>query len=64
MATEGQKEGVMKETRCPMTWHKEPCELITKAPYLKGVKRNALIEVDGVRVVVPARALRRNDVGC
>uniref|UniRef100_A0A6M3LSA0 Uncharacterized protein n=1 Tax=viral metagenome TaxID=1070528 RepID=A0A6M3LSA0_9ZZZZ len=43
-------------------WHGKPCILITKAPYYRGVKRNTLIEVEGVRVVVPARALRRNDV--
>ncbi|MCX6000737.1 MAG: hypothetical protein NTU41_14460 [Chloroflexi bacterium] len=41
-------------------WHKQKCRLLVCAPYLRGVKRNCLIELeDGKRVVVPGRALRR-----
>lgn len=41
-------------------WHKRKVKLITKAPFYKGVKRNALIELgDGEMVVVPWRSLRK-----
>ncbi|MCX5999069.1 MAG: hypothetical protein NTU41_05600 [Chloroflexi bacterium] len=41
-------------------WHKQGCKVLVRAPYLRGVKRNCLIELeDGKRTVVPCRALRR-----
>ena len=40
--------------------HKQRGKVLVRAPYLRGVKRNCLIELeDGKRVVVPCRALRR-----
>ena len=44
-----------------MKWHGKKCKVLVRPIYRKGVKRNALIEVDGVTIVVPIRALRRND---
>lgn len=41
-------------------WHGCPVNLLTKAPFLPHVKRNALIEfATGYRTVVPWRSLRR-----
>lgn len=41
-------------------WHKKKVKLITRAPFYKGVKRNALVELgDGEMVVVPWRSLRK-----
>ncbi len=40
-------------------WHGQACTVICKAPFYKGVKRNALIEFeDGGLMVVPFRAIR------
>jgi len=44
----------------PYTWHEKPCKIVTKAPFRKGIKRNALIEFeDGSRMVIPWRAIRK-----
>ncbi|MBT4511874.1 MAG: hypothetical protein HOC20_06675 [Chloroflexi bacterium] len=41
-------------------WHGKPCEVITKAPFYKGVKRNALVKLkSGMLLCVPFRAIRR-----
>ncbi len=43
------------------TWHGKRCCVLTKAPFRRGVKRNALIElITGERMVVPWRAMRRH----
>jgi len=43
-----------------MLWHKQSCEVLVRAPYLRGVKRNCLIQFrGGKRMIVPCRALRR-----
>jgi len=41
-------------------WHNKPCKLLVKPIFAKGIKRNALIELaDGLKVVIPWRAIRR-----
>ena len=41
------------------TWHGHRCRVLARAPHMRGVKRNALIELEGgERLVVPARSLR------
>lgn len=41
-------------------WHGIPCEVICKAPFHRGVKRNALIQLGtGELLAVPFRAIRR-----
>lgn len=45
-------------------WHGQECIVLIRAPYRKHVVRNALIRFDtGVRLVVPARALRTKATG-
>ncbi len=42
------------------SWHDKRCCVLIKAPFLKGVKRNCLIETTiGDRFVVQWRAIRR-----
>lgn len=42
------------------TWHDQAVRVLTWAPFMRGVKRNALVETSGgKRLVVPMRALRR-----
>ena len=42
-------------------WHGKPCKVLYKAPFLKGIKRNAAIQfTDGAKLVVPWRSLRRD----
>jgi hypothetical protein len=39
-------------------WHGEPCKILVKPVFRKGIKRNALIEFeDGRKTVVPWRSL-------
>ncbi|MDD5094067.1 MAG: hypothetical protein PHV74_06795 [Dehalococcoidia bacterium] len=35
-----------------MIWHGQPCKVICKAPFKKGVKRNALMEASDVRLAM------------
>jgi hypothetical protein len=43
-----------------MKWHGLECEVLARAPFRRGVKRNCLIILrDGQRKVVPWRALRK-----
>lgn len=45
-------------------WHGRECTVLIRAPYRKRVVRNALIEFGtGLRLVVPARALRTTATG-
>lgn len=40
-------------------WHGSPCQLLARPRFLRGVKRNALIEFSpGYKLVVPFRSLR------
>lgn len=44
----------------PYLWHGQPVTMLARAPFLKDVKRNALVEFeDGSKMVVPWRALRK-----
>lgn len=43
-----------------MIWHKQPCTVLIRAPYKRGVVRNCLILLDSGKKVVPCRALRRH----
>lgn len=41
-------------------WHKQPCTVMLRASYRKGVRRNCLIKLaTGLMVIVPCRALRK-----
>lgn len=40
-------------------WHGQPCEVLVRAPYVRRIKRNCLVQLEGRKVVVPCRALRR-----
>ena len=44
-------------------WHGQPCKVILKAPFYRGIKRNALVELtDGELICVPFRAIRNRVV--
>lgn len=45
-------------------WHGQPCRLLVKPVFRKGIKRNALIELEsGEKVVIPWRAIRKRKGG-
>lgn len=42
------------------TWHRQSCKVLAKAPFKRGIKRNALIEMQsGLQIVVPWRSIRK-----
>lgn len=41
-------------------WHGRCCRVLARAPFRRGIKRNALVLLeDGEKMIVPWRALRR-----
>lgn len=41
-------------------WHGQRCKLLVKPIFRKGIKRNALIQLEsGEQIVIPWRAIRR-----
>lgn len=59
----GSEEAKAGEKRSVIyTWHNNPCRLLVKPVFNKGIKRNALIELldSGERIVVPWRSLRKS----